>query len=243
MVRLLLILACLAILAQPAGAAARIRTTAPLRITETTARLHFLYSYPAEAAAIPELGALLRKEGLDRLAESRPLADDKRLRPRAGPDAFEQVWEVSADTGDLLALTAAASAYQDGAAHGHFAYRTLIWSRSARRALGVAELFTDGEKGVASLLAGFCPTLAAARADRWRPDWCPEAAAAIVPFAARGDKIRSFRMMVSGDDTPAGYAGGAHEIVAPVTPSILTLIRPALRRSFEVSPGSDRQPQ
>jgi hypothetical protein len=248
MVRLPLILACLAILAQPAGAVARIRTIAPSRITETTPRLHFLYSYPVAAAAIPELAALLRKDGLESLAESRrDAAADGRGR-RAGPDEVEQEWQVTANTRDLLALTAIASTYQDGSPHGYFRYLKLIWSRPARRMIELAELFSDRQKGVEQLMLQLCAKLHSERAARRLEEGggramsmpCPSSeGVAIVPVAEPGGKIRSFRMMLTGDQTPDGYAGGSYEVETPVSPALAALVDPDLRESFLAQP----QPQ
>lgn len=209
-------------------------------IKETTSKLHFLHSYPAQAAAIPELGALLRKEGLERLAQARQDSTVVGFPPRRGPDEVEQVWEVSADTADLLALSSTASTYQDGAAHGYFSYHSLIWGRSAGRPLKLSELFSD-RTGVAMLQAELCARLRSEREARRRgrgngpsaPMDCPTADETdIAPVAERGGRIRSFRMRVTGDETPDGYAGGSYEIEAPVTPAVVALVQPALRGSF-----------
>jgi hypothetical protein len=240
MIRLLLAIAVLAMLPGCGRAAARQGTPPPSKIAESTPRLHFLYSYPAQAAAIPELAALLRKDGLESLAESRRDAAADRRNPRDGPDEIEQVWEVTADTRDLLALTAIASTYINGSAHGYYAHRKVIWSRPERRMIELAELFSDRGRGVELLMADLCARLRSARAKRWRerggrpmPMECPRADdAAVVPVAGPDGRIRSFRMMLSGDETPDGYAGGSYEIEAPVTPAVAALISPALRGSF-----------
>lgn len=240
MLRLPLALAAFAIVQGCASADDPSKTPQPSKIEERRAALHFLHSYPHEAAAIPELGALLRKEGLERLAEARRDSTVVSFPPRNGPDEVEQVWEVSADTADLLALSSTASTQQDGAAHGYFSYHSLIWGRSAGRPLKLSELFSD-RAGVAMLLAELCARLTSAREARRRergngraaPMACPTADETdIAPVAERGGGIRSFRMRLTGDETPDGYAGGSYEIEAPVTAALVALVEPALRGSF-----------
>lgn len=240
MLRLPLALAAFAIVQACASADDLSKTPQPSKIEERSAALRFLHSYPYEAAAIPELGALLRNEGLERLAEARRDSTVEGSRPRSGPDEVEQVWEVTADTTDLLALSSTASTYQDGAAHGYYSYHSLIWGRSAGRPLKLSDLFSD-RRGVAMLLAELCARLVSEREARWRergngrpaPMACPAVDETdIAPVAERGGGIRSFRMRVTGDETPDGYAGGSYEIEAPVTAALLALVEPALRGSF-----------
>ena len=239
MLRLMLIPAALLCLQGCAreGPPAAPRATA---IKQSTPSLRFLHSYPAQAAAIPGLAALLRKEGLERLAEARLDSKVVSFPPRNGPDEVEQVWEVSADTADLLALSSTASTYQDGAAHGYFSYHTLIWGRSAGRPLKLSELFSD-RSGVAMLLEALCAKLISERETRWRergngrpgPMACPKADETdIAPVAPRGGRIRSFLMRLTGDETPDGYAGGSYEIEAPATAALVALVKPDLRGSF-----------
>jgi hypothetical protein len=239
MLRLMLVPAALLCLQ---GCAREVPAAAPraTAIKQTTSRLHFLHSYPPQAAAIPELGALLRKEGLERLAEARRDSAEVGFPPRRSPDKVEQVWEVGADTADLLALSSTASTYQDGAAHGYFSYHSLIWGRSPGRPLKLSELFSD-RTGVAMLLAELCARLISEREARWREEGdgrpgsmsCPTADETdIAPVAERGGRIRSFRMRLTGDETPDGYAGGSYEIEAPVTAALVALVKPALRGSF-----------
>ncbi|HEX8241534.1 MAG TPA: hypothetical protein VF574_17490 [Allosphingosinicella sp.] len=242
MPRFPLVLAALALLAPVAPATAQSRTTRPSRITETSPRLHFLYSYPAQAAAIPPLAARLRREGLASLAEARRDAAAAGRGPRSGPDQVEQVWEVSANTPDLLALGSSASTYQDGSAHGYSAYETLIWDRARRRAIELSELFSDRRRGITQLMTELCARLNVARAQRWReqgdgrppPMRCPDPEeVAIAPGSEHAGKIESFHMIVTGEQTPDGYAGGSYEVEALLSPAIRALIRPDLRRSFK----------
>lgn len=234
MIRLLLALAALPLLQGCTRAAAPQGAPAPSGIGISTAKLSFLYSYPAEAAAIPELAALLHKDGTERLAEAQRDAAARR-RPRSGPDKVEQSWEVTADTRDLLALISIASTYQDGSAHGYYAFRTLIWHRPASRKVRLDELFSDRRTGSAELMAELCDELRGVRAARRRPEPmpCPRAdTAAVVPVAGRTNRIKSFRMLLTGDETPEGYAGGSLEIEIPVSPTVAARIDPALRGSF-----------
>lgn len=257
MIRIALVPACILLALFPACSALRGSDFGPMQIAEITPRLRFLHSYPYEAAAIPELGALLRAEGLASLAESRRDSAAQGRRPRSGPDEVEQLWEVTADTPDLLALSSTVSTYQDGSAHGYYAFRSLIWGRSAGRPLKLSELFPD-RKGVAHLMADLCARLMSAREarsrergrDRPAPMACPSVGEAdIVPLAERGGRIRSFRMRLTGDETPDGYAGGSYEVEAVMTPGLLALIDPALRDSFlgpsslPGSGGEANQPQ
>ena len=150
------------------------------------------------------------------------------------------MWEVTADTRNLLALTSVADTYIDGSAHGYYAHRKVIWSRPARRTIELAELFSDRERGVELLMADLCARLRSAREEREShrgrrpmPMKCPRADdTVVVPVAGRDGRIGSFRMLLSGDETPDGYAGGGYEIEAPVTPALVALVDPALRGSF-----------
>jgi hypothetical protein len=161
----------------------------------------------------------------------------------------EQAWEITADTRDLIALSAVGSTFQDGSAHGYYGFRKMIWGKAARRPLSLGELFSD-ERGPAELMSGLCARLNSARAERLRERGgggsaamaCPVPDdASIVPIADNG-KIRSFRMMLTGDETPGGYAEGSYEIEAPVTAGLAALIAPAFRDSFNSRrhPGASR---
>lgn len=214
-------------------------------LSESTAQLSFLYLIPVEAASIPELRLALVKDAQESLAGSRKDAAARPAASRSGPDLVEEIWAVSADTPQLLAMVSTPSTVQDGAAHGHFAYRGLIWSRAGRRPLALADLFAD-RVAAAMLMAGLCERLRTARAQRWRderggrplPMDCPradEATVALVAGAGGPKRVAAFRMMLTGEQTPDGYAGGSYEVDVAVTPALRAQIRPDLRAAFEAA--------
>ncbi len=220
-------------------AAARPAPARPVRIAETGPDYRFLYTYPAAAAAIPGLSRSLRKEAAEALADLRGQAGAGREAGANYPMTYDQEWRIAANTRQLLAISAIASAYWGGS-HGAERHLAVMWSKSANRRLALGELFSRPKTGLAVLSAAFCSQFTAMRRARLAkegekagPTRCPEAEqAAIVPVAGRGGGIARFRMMLGGEETQDGYAGGSYEIYVPVSTRIRALIKPRFAQSF-----------
>jgi hypothetical protein len=222
-----------AIAPEPASPSAR-------RIVEERPGLHFIYFYPSAAAAIPEIRAMLETEASRDLTEARDDVKRTGASRKRGKVQSTTEWELAADSGDLLVLRAVAYAYYPPTPHGRSWYRTLIWSRSSARALELPELFSDAGRAGALLDAEICPLLNAKRTQRWieqgnhvpEPLNCADYHHSMLPSGGRGVPIARWRLLLTSDSTPDGYAGGDYEIEFPVSAAVRTLIKPEYRSAF-----------
>lgn len=216
---------------------------------EDAAERGFIYNWPAEVSAIPDLAQLLAAERDDRLAEQKAEWEDQRL--GCPPEAMackrnqlEVNWQVVADTPRFLSLSSSVYAY-GGGAHGNFWRTSLVWDRTAGAALEPAALFTSIEALGEAIRAPVCRMLDRERAkrrgqpvpegsDEW-PDNCPPMDDTVV-FLGSAKGARFDRIGIYYAPYVAGpYAEGEFEFTLAVSPAILAAVKPEYRDAF--APG------
>jgi hypothetical protein len=204
----------------------------------------FSYSWPAEAAAVPELVQRFTAER-DKLLAEQKSEWRSALKEFADSDCigcvnrdFAKIWEVVADIPGYLSLSQNFSAYTGGA-HGNSGSGGLVWDREAKQALAPEDLFVS-EKALQDVLGTrWCKTLAAERRKRFGGDAgddsvfpCPPVKDLTLLLGSKS-KTHFDRIGLIADPYVAGsYAEGAYEITLPVTQEVLTAVKPRYRGAF-----------
>ena len=200
-------------------------------LIERSARdYQFSYSFPIEAAAIPAIDALLRRDARETEAAVRRAAAEARR--EAGrdfiPHELRQEWRTDANLAELVALSGSAQSFTGGA-QVNTRFVTFLWDRSAGERIEFRDLFSDPDAALAALTRGFCPLLDQERARRreggeGRID-CPELDDhPITLVTGPSGPIEAFRVLV--EPYAAGsYAEGTYEIDVPVSDEVLRLMR------------------
>ena len=142
----------------------------PFSVTDKSEELEFAYSYPAEAAAIPELVRRFDREIRQSKASALKLAkEDQASAKKSGypfhGHALETHWTVEGNIPAFLSLLSTGYSFTGGA-HGMTGYDALIWDRAAKRALGMAAMLSSPADFKAAINDDFCAALDKERAAR-----------------------------------------------------------------------------
>ncbi|MFN3475069.1 MAG: DUF4163 domain-containing protein [Blastomonas sp.] len=255
-----LILAALAALALPAMAAcensapdaaesdapaAGSAAAQPVDFERETDAFALSYIYPAPAAALPKLAAMLDAERARALTEIETQTAEARKDAAANaypfnPHMLGVKWKVTGETDQILAMVAEISSYSGGA-HGNTGYEALLWDKLADKRVQLAALFDNAEAALKPMRERYCAALTNERrqkrgADMGEPDdmfnTCPPfSELVLVPYAS--DETGFDRMMFIAAPYVAGpYAEGVYEISLPLPGATLDQVRPAYRAAF-----------
>lgn len=109
----------------------------PFQQAEKTDLLEFLYAWPAEASAVPQITAKLRKDMESGKVDALKMAaDDRKSAQQSGfpfhAHSLETRWTVAADTPRFLSLRSSRYTYTGGA-HGMTGYDVLLWDKARKR--------------------------------------------------------------------------------------------------------------
>lgn len=218
---------------------------APVNFERETKTYAFTYQYPAQAAALPKLAAMLDAE------RSKALADLEKETAEAQKDAADNdypfnphmlgvSWKVTGDNAALLAMVAEISSFSGGA-HGNSGYEALIWDKSGGRKVALDAVFTDLAAALEPMRQPYCDALNADRRER-RGEYigeaddmfntCPPfAELVLVPYASGAGEFD--RIMILAAPYVAGpYAEGAYEISVALPAATLDGIKPEYRSAF-----------
>lgn len=205
----------------------------------------FGFAWPAEAAAIPELDALLRVEAAQReqwMREQSDAAWDERAEAGGEPARFtyEEGWALDLDRPELAAASGSAQAYTGGA-HGGIAYHAILLDRRRGARIGLADLFMDPDAGLAEVQSSFCPALRndvrARRSGEEHPVVeCPAASELPVTLIAGHDGRAMAMMALLNPYVVGSWAEGPYDVVFPVTPRLLAALKPQYRDAFALPP-------
>lgn len=205
----------------------------------------FSYIYPAQAAALPKLAAMLNAERTKALAEIETQTGEAQKDATDNgypfnPHMLGVTWKVTGETEQLLAMVAEISSYTGGA-HGNSGYEALIWDKMADRRVELAGLVGNLEAALQPMRERYCAALTAERrqkrgADMGEPDdmfnTCPPfSELVLVPYAS--DDTGFDRMMFIAAPYVAGpYAEGAYEISLPLPGATVDQVKPGYRMAF-----------
>lgn len=210
----------------------------------------FDYSYPAAAAVIPELQALLDK----RLADSKAdvAASASSAKAEAQKDGFpyrtyarEVDWKVVADLPGWLSLSADFYEFTGGA-HGMSGFDTLVWDRRAATARRPVDFFASADALRAAIQAPFCDALDAERAKkRGQPvqrdggqmfsECIDPAAQTLILGSSNRHAFDRIGVLVAPYEA-GPYAEGSYEVTLPVTGKVMAALRPQYRSAFVIKP-------
>lgn len=230
--------------AAPAPDKAAFAETATFTVRSGEARREFSYTWPAKAAAVPQLTTRFAAERDRLLAEQR--ADwDEALREFAEGDclgcvnrSFDKDWQVVADLPRFLSLSASFYAYTGGA-HGNGAFDALVWDREAGEAIDPKAMFRSPEALQEALGPAWCKALKAEKIKRFEGAYsddglfaCPAIAdlTVLVGSASRTsfDRIG----LIAAPYVAGSYAEGVYEVTLPVTREVLAAVKPGYVAAF-----------
>lgn len=226
--------------AQPGGQARTIKVSNEL--------YEFEYSYPAQAAAIPALKAMLDADLTRQQAELTKEAREEAHAAKASDFPFRQHsrsynWQVVTETPGWLSLSSQVGAYTGGA-HPNYWFSAILWDKSAGQARPALALFAAKEALSNAIRKPFCAELNRQRAEkRGAPvnpassemfDECIDPLAQTVILGSSNG--RSFnRIGILVPPYEAGpYAEGAYEVTLPVSAAVVAAVKGEYRPSFEV---------
>lgn len=228
-----------------APAPAPLPSATPVARAEKTDLIDYSFAYPAAAAAVPQVAALLDKRAAAARAEAvKEAREDKKAATDAGfpfrAHYYHADWTVAADTPRFLSLVGEVATYTGGA-HGMTVYQPLLWDKQAGREVDAADLFTSAAAAEAALRPRFCDALDRERAKkRGEPvtrsdepfsDCIDPMKETLVPAASGAGAADGFTVYVAPYDA-GPYAEGSYEIPVSVDASVLKAIKPEYRGAF-----------
>ena len=230
--------------APPEGAAGETAKQAPpSKGRENNELIEFAYSYPADAARIPELAKALDD---DRAAKREALvAAAQRDKDAAEKEGFPyrkhshlQTWKRVTSTPRFLSLSAEIGTYAGGA-HGMQTFDTLIWDRNQRKRMKPVDLFESSAAFDAAIRDAFCAGIKRAKAAKGieeAPDSdfaeCPPASAQTVWLGSSDGRYLDRLTIAIGPYEIGPYAEGSYKINVPMTGALVKVVRREFARDF-----------
>ncbi len=204
----------------------------------------FAYGWPVAVSAIPELTRRFTAERGALLADQKASWEES-LKEFEGQDCvscvnldYQKSWEVVADLPRFLSLSADVYEYSGGA-HGNYWFETLVWDRETKSAFDPKTMFRSEAALQDALGAAWCRALKTERAKRLGPDYaddgffpCPPISDLTV-LVGSSDMQRFDRIGLLAAPYVAGsYAEGSYEVTLPVTPKLLSAVKPEFNAVF-----------
>lgn len=233
-----------------AAASASTSASAKARAVEEETDLYsFAFSYPAAAAKIPELAAMLDDKHDSAKAALKSQATDDREQAQANDypyraHSYSQEWKVVADTPGFLSLSGAFSTYTGGA-HGMYGLESLVWDKQAGEAMKGAAMFRSAKALDDALGDRLCKALNAERAERrgepvpevlegddFGFDSCQPVKDATVLVGSAGGKAFDRIGIWFGPYVAGPYAEGAYELNFAVDAAVIDAVKPEYREAF-----------
>ena len=233
----------------PPGAAAEAKPAPPpakpFKVEQSSEDLEFGYSYPAEAAAVPTIVDMLRKDMEQRRADALKMArEDRKTAAESGypfhAHALDTKWTLAADTPRFLSLRSDVYVFTGGA-HGMTAHRTLLWDKRREREVAPDLLMTSRTAFGAAPGEKFCAALDASRAEkrgapvvRGADDFskCVDPMKQTLVLQSKDGKVIDSVLILIGPYEAGPYAEGSYEIVMPVDAALLGAIKPEYQGAF-----------
>lgn len=236
---------------QATGAATAQVVAPPLEASEVRIAndlAEYSYSYPAAAAAIPELKALLDEDRDGRRGSLFHDAREARLEARANdypfrPYALGYDWQVVTELPGWLSLSAGVFSDTGGAHPNHWP-EALLWDKNAKQRRKAADLFVSPEALAAAISDPFCAELDRQRAERRGMPVDPSSGdefdqcidptkEAVILGSSNGQAFDRIGVLV-GPYSAGPYAEGDYEVTLPVTAAVMKALKPQYRSSFSI---------
>jgi hypothetical protein len=218
----------------------------PFKVEDKSDLVEFSYSYPAEAAAVPQIVERLQDDLRKGRADTTQSArEDKKERGRQDfpflAYSLQTDWTTEANTPRFLSLLSEVYAFTGGA-HGNTGYSTLLWDRKANKEVAFEKLLVSPQAFARAIHDRFCKALNDARAEkRGEPvvatgddDFtvCVDPLKqTLVPESKDGKAIRNVTVVI-GPYEAGPYVEGSYEIDLPVDTAMLKAIKPEYRNDF-----------
>jgi hypothetical protein len=245
--------------ASPTGSVSAVPSaaaSAPVAAPTGTARkvsiindsITYEYAYPAVAAAIPGLKALLDADIADRRLALEDSAREGRKDAKQGgfefrPFGYWVDWKVVTDLPGWLSLSTDVDTFEGGAHPGH-AFDAMLWDKAANQRRKPADLFVSPQKLSGAIRTEFCRQIDKQRAEkRGEPvnrgsdelfnDCIDPLESTIILGSSNHQTFDRIGVLVAPYDAGA-YAEGSYEATLPVTAAVLAAVKPEYRSSFSV---------
>jgi len=212
--------------------------------------MDFDYSYPAQAAAIPALKAMLESDLVERQETTRKGTLGEQEMAREDPEypvrkhGFLTKWAVVTEIPGWLSLSAERWEYTGGA-HGNPWFDALLWDKAANVKRMPMDLFISKRALDQAIAIAVCRQVDAQREEKRgepiNPDregmfehcFAPSDATVIL---GSSDRRKFDRIGVLVPPYLAGpYAEGSYEATVPVNDVVLAAVKPEYRQFFAVA--------
>lgn len=213
----------------------------PVSVVQKDDLVDFAFSYPAEAAAIPQLKELLDEKLATARREIRATAEEEKAMREELGGPFNGLFSHTAYTtlGDaerLLSLLGEVSLFTGGA-HPNHGTTALLWDRVLERPIDSAQLFGDATKRDALLRTDYCAALDAKRLEKRGAvidgfNDCDLDAVTLVPVDGDGDRLFDGFRLIADPYVAGPYAEGDYRIDLPLTPALRAGIVETYRTAF-----------
>jgi len=208
----------------------------------TTDSYSFSYSYPAAAASIPGVRAILEKDLAARRAELSGWAAEGRQASKDNefpfnPYDYGKGWEVVTDLPGWLSLSAGYNTYTGGA-HPNRGYEALLWDKRAGRRIEPTGLFRSKQAFIDAVRKPFCAALDKERAERRGGETyglfgdCIDPTSTVIILGSSNRRTFDRIGFLIAPYIAGPYAEGDYEVTLPVTPAVLAAVKPQYRESF-----------
>ena len=229
-----------------ASASATAASNGARTVSEETDAFLFEYSYPSQAGRIPGLAALLDGRLARNREELAKDAEDARGEARSNgfpynKHSYSAEWKVVAELPGWLSLSEDVSTYTGGA-HGNYTRESLVWDKTAGKAIDGIGLFVSPEALGEALGDKFCDGLDRERAKRRDApvpensddqfDQCPGLDELEVLVGSSNRRTFNRLTFYAGPYVAGAYAEGAYEVNINVDRAILDAVKPEYRAAF-----------
>lgn len=220
-----------------------------VEISRKDALLDFAYSWPREAAAIPQLDRRFRADAAKQRAEALSGARAERaarreLKADFNGNQFSREWRTSGQSRRLLSLVADSGEYTGGA-HPNGGTNALLWDRVSSREIKLSDLTRSPADWTGAIRQPFCVLLDRERVKRRQAPVkkddmfgnCPKLSELTLSPADHDRDGRFDHIDITADSYVAGpYVEGTYEIELPITATMLARLKPDFRAQFEAQP-------
>ena len=218
----------------------------PFSVETKNDLIEYDFSYPAEAAAIPELvkrfAGEMDKEKSELVANAE---EDKAMREKLGTDfnpfSASTAYETSGQSDRLLSLRFDSGGYTGGA-HGYASTGALLWDRQAKREIKFADLFAEASNRDRLLTQRWCDSLNKAREEkRGEPaggggmfDDCPTLDdVSIIPIDGNKDGKFEKLLVVASPYVAGPWVEGDYEVELAVSSDLVAALKNEFKPSFK----------
>lgn len=230
--------------AQPAPAPAAEGPVTRQTANRESPLLDFEYSWPEAISSDQQLVARFKDdlsrsydEALKNARENK--ADMEKFGGPFNQNSFMRIWTLEGQSPRLFSLVANTDTYTGGA-HPNHTSSALLWDRSSRQEVKLAQLFQSAEEFEASLRPQYCKLLDTERLKRREGETlegdfskCPSFSDLTIAPAGSGSGPFKTIQLIADPYVAGPYAEGSYEIEVPVPASLIAALKPEFRGDFD----------